>query len=92
VFGGRLGQGRLCRAPRAPRVVIDERGGEVAVLIDYAQYVTLLRLVASRLAAGELPTYWRDAVDDCLAVGRGGAGRRDGVAVRVAEGRNGGRR
>jgi len=53
---------------RAPLVVIDERGGEVGVLVDYTQYVTLLRLVSSTFDRGTLPRYWRGALDDCLAL------------------------
>jgi len=55
---------------RAPRLVIDERGSEVAVLVDYGQYVVLLQMIAGAVDGGSLPPYWRSALDDCLAVGR----------------------
>lgn len=48
----------------APRMVIDETGGEVAVLVDYSQYVVLLAMIASELERRELPAYWREAMAD----------------------------
>ena len=60
-------------APR-PLVVVDGLGAEVAVLVDYTEYVALLRLVVGALERGKLPVYWRDAVDDCLTLPDGDAG------------------
>jgi hypothetical protein len=53
---------------RRPLVVVDEAGAEVGVLVDYAQYVVLLKMVSSALDRGRLPRYWRGAMDDCLAL------------------------
>jgi len=53
---------------RAPLVVIDEQGLEVGVMVDYAQYLVLLRMVATELNREALPRYWRGALDGCLAL------------------------
>lgn len=52
----------------APRIVIDGRGREVGVLVDYRHYLTLLGMIAAEMDRDSLPTYWRSALDGCLAV------------------------
>ena len=67
----RFGSGRSLRNDdrvHRPLVVVDDHGGEVGVLVDYAQYLVLLRLVSSTLELGRLPRYWRGAMEDCMAL------------------------
>jgi hypothetical protein len=61
-------QERRSGGARAPLVIIDDQGFEVGVMVDYAQYVALLRLVASGIGREAIPRYWRGALDGCLAV------------------------
>jgi len=56
---------------RAPRVVVDGSGCEAAVLVEYGEYVSLLAIVAGQLPPESLPSYWRDAIRDCIPIGRG---------------------
>lgn len=81
-MGGRERLARRARdlghrgGPRAPRVVIDERGREVAVLVDYRRYVDLLQTIADEVGDGRLSSYWRRALDDSLLARPGSARRR----------------
>jgi hypothetical protein len=56
------------RGPHAPLVVIDEEGYEVGVVLDYAQYLSLLGVIATKLERDNLPGYWQRALDGCLVV------------------------
>lgn len=54
------------RAVIGPRIVIDGDGREVGVIVDYAQYVHLLGILATSTCRDTLPRYWRSALDGCL--------------------------
>jgi hypothetical protein len=69
-----LGECPVARAARAPLVVIDERGIEAGVLVDFPEYVSLLGILAARLDRDALPDYWRSALDGCLDLGGPAAG------------------
>jgi hypothetical protein len=56
------------RAVCAPQVVIDGQGYEVAVVVDYGQYMSLLGILATQLDPRSLPRYWRSAVVRCLVL------------------------
>jgi hypothetical protein len=59
---------RAPRATPAPYVVIDAGGDEVGVVVEYGQYVRLLRLVAGQVGRRALSPYWRRALDGCFAL------------------------
>jgi hypothetical protein len=46
--------------------VIDGDGREVGVIVDYAQYLHLLGILATATCRDSLPHYWRSALDGCL--------------------------
>ncbi|MFN2251156.1 MAG: hypothetical protein ACK2UL_04500 [Anaerolineae bacterium] len=52
----------------APRIVIDEHGHEVSVLVDYSQYLTLLGVLAAQTDRDHLPLYWQSALDGSLVL------------------------
>lgn len=54
------------RTTRGPRIVIDGDGREVGVIVDYAQYLHLLGILATATCRDSLPHYWRSALDGCL--------------------------
>ena len=62
--------GRLCTqavfAPHSPHIVIDAEGHEVGVVVDYAQYLALMELLAAEPGRNALPHYWQRALDGCL--------------------------
>lgn len=71
--GSHLAGSRMARhGSRSPLVVVGDEGEEVAVVVDYRQYVSLLALLSSRLGCGALPRYWRRAVEGCLSVAEQG--------------------
>lgn len=57
--------------PEAPHIVIDDRGYEVGAIVHYAEYVMLLDMLATYLDRDALSSYWRNALEACLAVEAG---------------------
>lgn len=60
---------------QSPNVIIDGSGLEVGVVIDYAQFVGLLGILATQVDSNVLPRYWRTAVEACLVLGSSAPGR-----------------
>ena len=50
-----------------PRLVSDEKGRTVEVILDYEEYRSLLRLVAKHADWETLPPHLQDAIDNVLA-------------------------
>jgi hypothetical protein len=50
----------------SPHVTIDSRGREVAVVVSYSHYISLLGILATQFDSCVLPPYWRAAVERCL--------------------------
>jgi hypothetical protein len=66
----RLTGGHVLAPELSPDVVIDGQGREVAVLVGYSHYVSLLGILATQLDRSILPPYWRGAVEECLCLDR----------------------
>lgn len=50
-----------------PRMIHDEEGSLVGVILAYADYQTFLRILAAYADWEELPPYLQDAIDNLLA-------------------------
>ena len=53
-------------AASGPNIVVDGSGLEVGALLTFEAYRDLMRLIRLRIAEGDLPAYWRRALEDCI--------------------------